>query len=115
MVDDDVGDKEHEKIVDKYLVDCKGPRPAHERAEYEAEHEEELSSPPRDAEEASNRSRRQAKYHGKCLILCHLPPGNPGNAHELRIPATAARAHLTHHVRLGDNNEVIKDYLGPCK
>jgi hypothetical protein len=37
--------------------------------------------------------------------ICHLPPGNPANAHTLCIGNAAVDAHLRNH----------GDYLGPCK
>jgi hypothetical protein len=36
--------------------------------------------------------------------LCHVPRGNPGNAHTIRVGAPAVAAHLRH-----------GDYLGPCR
>jgi hypothetical protein len=39
-----------------------------------------------------------------CLrTVCHVPPGNPQNAHTIRVGAAAVPAHLDH-----------GDYLGPC-
>jgi len=35
--------------------------------------------------------------------ICHVPPGNPGNAHTIRVSQSAVPAHLAH----GDS-------LGPC-
>jgi hypothetical protein len=40
----------------------------------------------------------------KCTI-CHVPPGNPGNAHTLTIGCSAVQAHLRNHPG---------DCLGPC-
>jgi hypothetical protein len=37
--------------------------------------------------------------------ICHIPPGNPANAHTLCIGNQAVPAHLQNH----------GDYLGPCK
>lgn len=37
------------------------------------------------------------------LTLCHIAPGNRGNAHEIRVGFAAARAHIGHGC-----------YLGPC-
>ncbi|MDB5102486.1 MAG: putative lipoprotein [Fibrobacteres bacterium] len=37
------------------------------------------------------------------VTICHLPPGNPANAHTLSVGAPAVRAHLAH-----------GDYLGAC-
>jgi hypothetical protein len=41
----------------------------------------------------------------KKTTICHVPPGNPDNAHTLCIGNAAVRAHLRNH----------DDYLGPCK
>ena len=37
------------------------------------------------------------------VAICHFPPGNPGNAHTIRVGAPALMAHLAH-----------GDHLGPC-
>lgn len=37
------------------------------------------------------------------VVICHIPPGNPSNAHEICISANAVLTHLAH-----------GDYLGPC-
>lgn len=38
------------------------------------------------------------------VLVCHLPPGNPDNAHEICISPNALETHLTH-----------GDYCGPCE
>jgi hypothetical protein len=54
---------------------------------------------------------KDAKVHAcdpqddKKTTICHLPPGNPANAHTLCIGNPAVAAHLQNH----------HDYLGPCK
>ena len=35
--------------------------------------------------------------------ICHIPPGNPANAHTIQVSGNAIKAHLKH-----------GDYLGPC-
>jgi len=40
---------------------------------------------------------------GDKVTICHIPPGNPANAHEITVDAHAIPAHLAH----GDN-------LGSC-
>jgi hypothetical protein len=39
------------------------------------------------------------------VVVCHLPPGNPGNAHTITVGAPAVAAHLRNH----------GDRLGPCE
>jgi len=38
------------------------------------------------------------------VMVCHLPPGNPANAHTINIDSSAVKAHLAH-----------GDYVGECK
>ena len=40
----------------------------------------------------------------KKTTICHLPPGNPSNAHTLCVGNAAVPAHIDHH----------NDTLGPC-
>jgi hypothetical protein len=42
-------------------------------------------------------------YGGAKVTLCHIPPGNPDNAHTITVGASAVPAHLAH-----------GDTLGPC-
>jgi hypothetical protein len=42
-------------------------------------------------------------YGGTKVTLCHIPPGNPDNAHTITVGAPAVPAHLEH-----------GDTLGPC-
>jgi hypothetical protein len=41
---------------------------------------------------------------GGKVAICHIPPGNPANAHTIVVGAAAVKAHLAH-----------GDYLGSCK
>lgn len=43
-----------------------------------------------------------AASQGK-VDICHIPPGNPGNAHTINVSVNAIPAHLAH-----------GDFLGPC-
>jgi hypothetical protein len=38
------------------------------------------------------------------VLICHIPPGNPANAHEIIVAESAVNAHLDH-----------GDTLGPCQ
>jgi hypothetical protein len=38
---------------------------------------------------------------GRHVTICHFPPGNPGNAHTIRVGAPAVRAHMAHGDHLG--------------
>ena len=37
------------------------------------------------------------------VLICHIPPGNPGNEHTISVSVNAVPAHLAH-----------GDHLGPC-
>jgi hypothetical protein len=41
--------------------------------------------------------------YGHKVLICHHPPGNPGNAHTISVDQSAVPAHLAH-----------GDTLGPC-
>ncbi len=41
---------------------------------------------------------------GKKVLICHVPPGNPANAHTICVGKPAVDAHMTHH----------PDSLGAC-
>ena len=46
----------------------------------------------------------QAKSHGKSqgkVDICHIPPGNPANAHVINVSVNAIPAHLAHGDHLG--------------
>ncbi|MCZ6653135.1 MAG: hypothetical protein O7D91_08915 [Planctomycetota bacterium] len=45
-----------------------------------------------------------SKLSGGNVTVCHIPPGNPGNAHTINIHASALPAHLAH-----------GDTCGPCE
>jgi hypothetical protein len=48
---------------------------------------------------------------GEKVTICHVPPGNPENAHTITIDKHALKAHL------GDNEEGLHggDYYGECQ
>ncbi len=39
---------------------------------------------------------------GVKMTICHVPPGNPDNAHVIRVGIRAVPAHLMHGDRLGN-------------
>ncbi|MGH2667207.1 hypothetical protein [Flavobacterium sp.] len=39
---------------------------------------------------------RKNNQAGQKVIVCHIPPGNPGNAHDIEISINALPAHLAH-------------------
>src|SRR5688572_24549910 len=41
----------------------------------------------------------------KKVTVCHIPPGNPGNCHEIEVSINALQAHLDHGDNLVCNNE----------
>lgn len=41
---------------------------------------------------------------GKKVLVCHIPPGNPANAHEICVGEPAVAAHVKNH----------GDPIGPC-
>lgn len=43
------------------------------------------------------------KQYQEKVVICHIPPGNPGNAHTISVSPNAVPAHLAH-----------GDTLGPC-
>ena len=38
-----------------------------------------------------------AKSPEEMVNICHIPPGNPANAHEITVGERAARAHIVNH------------------
>jgi hypothetical protein len=42
----------------------------------------------------------QAQAQADKITICHIPPGNPENAHTITIAVSALETHLTQH---GDN------------
>jgi len=39
------------------------------------------------------------------VIICHIPPGNPDNAHAIEVSINAVDAHLAHGDSIGDCNK----------
>lgn len=52
------------------------------------------------------------------VTICHVPPGNPGNCHEITISTNALQAHLNHGDRIVCNSaaelqeahQLVRDY-----
>jgi hypothetical protein len=49
----------------------------------------------------------------KHVVICHVPPGNPGAKHTIVIGMSAVRAHMNHGSHGKNHNE--RDYLGECQ
>jgi hypothetical protein len=48
------------------------------------------------------------------VLVCHIPPGNPGNAHEICVAAAAVRAHQRlHDDPVGACEELVEPPLPP--
>lgn len=47
---------------------------------------------------------------GRKVRICHVPQGNPANAHTICISPNALKAHIDHHIA-GSGEE---DYMGAC-
>ncbi|HEY6162274.1 MAG TPA: hypothetical protein VI112_13660 [Bacteroidia bacterium] len=47
--------------------------------------------------------------NGQKITICHTPPGNPGNCHEISVSLNALQAHLDHGDALVCHNP--NDYL----
>lgn len=39
---------------------------------------------------------------GEKITICHIPPGNPDNAHAITVSINAMEAHLAHGDSIGD-------------
>ena len=48
-----------------------------------------------------NQPAQVAPTEGKKVAVCHIPPGNPGNAHVIYVSVNAVPAHLAHGDNLG--------------
>jgi hypothetical protein len=61
-------------------------------------------SSPKSANGKSAQSKgSSANQYGHKVLICHIPPGNPDNAHTISVDESAVPAHLAH-----------GDTLGPC-
>jgi len=53
-------------------------------------------------EEALTTAKGAKSCHADKVLICHIPPGNPGNAHTICVGAPAVEPHVTqHHDTLG--------------
>lgn len=48
------------------------------------------------------------------VVVCHVPPGNPDNAHEITVGAPAVPAHLAHGDEVGECGGDDDDGDGDC-
>ena len=48
------------------------------------------------------------------ITICHIPPGNPENAHSITISVNALNAHLAHGDSIGDCEEACPEQECPC-
>jgi len=48
------------------------------------------------------------------VVVCHIPPGNPANAHTITVGASAVRAHLAHGDALGACKETHPPVCDTC-
>jgi len=46
-------------------------------------------------------SSTESKANGEKVTICHIPPGNPENSHEITVSVNALRAHLAHGDSIG--------------
>jgi hypothetical protein len=44
---------------------------------------------------------KEDNLEGGKVVICHIPPGNPGNAHEIVVSSNAVPAHLAHGDKIG--------------
>jgi hypothetical protein len=61
---------------------------------------------PKDGKSGNNAAQNQgssANQYGHKVLICHIPPGHPENAHTISVDQSAVPAHLAH-----------GDTLGPC-
>ena len=80
---------------------------AHNQAisDLEAKHQTDLERAYKTGyEEGSASCKDDSDDKNKKIEICHVPPGNPENAHTLKISLNSIGAHLAHST----------DYLGPC-
>lgn len=88
------------------LLGCQTPGDDQTDVQGQAQRDRELDACNIDKEEIEPESRLRACSPGdqKKTTICHVPPGNPSNAHTLCVGNSAVSAHLNH-----------GDYLGVCK
>ena len=88
------------------LLGCQTPGDDQTDVQGQAQRDRELDACNIDKEEIEPEARLRACSPGdqKKTTICHVPPGNPSNAHTLCVGNSAVSAHLYH-----------GDYLGICK
>ncbi len=43
-----------------------------------------------------NQNKNKGNNHNHKITICHIPPGNPANMHEITISLNALQTHLDH-------------------
>lgn len=46
---------------------------------------------------------------GEKVTICHIPPGNPSNAHEITVSINAMPAHMAHGDQIGACDPCVVD------
>lgn len=50
---------------------------------------------------SSSTTKKNVSKENDKITICHIPPGNPGNTHEITISVNALQAHLDHGDHIG--------------
>lgn len=53
-------------------------------------------------------------HKASCVVICHVPPGNPEAQHTIVVGLPALHAHMNHGSH-GHHHGKISDYLGECR
>src|SRR5690348_4127706 len=67
-----------------------------------SEEEDEHESAQQELSKAVSQSSHEAGKSSAKVDICHIPPGNPANAHTISVAPSAVPAHLAHGDTIGD-------------